>query len=234
MTLTRTANTRTANTPALKTRKIKKTVLGAAVLAFAFLPQARPAAAAPAASAAGGQVFGSVDILKVQQGSTRQAKYSADLRALEDRLDAAFKTQATNIMLSSADQNQLGTLLTNPRPTDAERAQITALETKASQAADQLVALQQKKDPTPADTAQLGTLTDMNNNGTKTVQDIGAGYQAQIKKLADDDGAAFTLIVKEAIAAAARERGLTMVFTSDVAVYTTNDITEDVIKRVNK
>ena len=175
-----------------------------------------------------------MDILKVQQNSSRQSKYSADLRALEDRLDAAFKTQAQNLMLSSADQNQLGTLLNNPRPTDAERAQITALETKATQANDQLIALQQKKDPTPADTAQLGTLTDMQTSGTKNAQDIGAGYQAQIKKLADDDNVAFTQIVKEAIAAAARERGLSMVFTSDVAVYTTNDITEDVIKRVNK
>ncbi len=216
-----------------KTRKINWTVLGAAALALASLCLARPSAAAPAA-AGSGPVFGSVDILKVQQGSTRQAKYTADLRALEDRLDATFKTQATNLMLSGADQSQLGTLLNNPRPTDAERAQITALETKATQAGEQLTALQQKKDPTPTDTAQLGVLTDLNNNGQKIVQDIGAGYQAQIKKMADDDNTAFTQIVKEAIAAAARERGLTMVFTSDVAVYTTNDITEDVIKRVNK
>ena len=137
-------------------------------------------------------------------------------------------------MLSASDQNDLGTLLNTPHPTDAHRAQITALQTKAAANAQQLTDLQQKKDPTPADTAQLGVLTDMATNGQKIVQDVGAGYQAQLKKLSDDDNAAFTQTVKEAIAAAARERGLTMVFTSDVAVYTTNDITEDVIKRINK
>src|SRR5437660_954517 len=83
-------------------------VLGAAALSLlTFAP--RPAAAAPAAG--GGPVFGSVDINKVSTQSTRQAKYVADVRALEDRLDTVFKQQAQSMMLSVADQNELGTLL---------------------------------------------------------------------------------------------------------------------------
>lgn len=222
MTLTRTANT----------KKMNGTVLGAAALALVSLSMARPAAAAPAA--AGQQVFGSVDISKVQSQSTRQAKYTADLQALQDRLGSSLKLQAQSMMLSAADQAQLGTLLNTPRPSDPQRAQITALQTKASSNAQQLTDLQQKKDPTPADTAQLGTLTDMATNGQKIVTEAGTGYQAQFAKARDDDSTAFTQLVKEAIAGAARERGLTMVFTSDVAVYTTNDITEDVVKRLNK
>lgn len=221
MTLTRTLNT-----------KANYMAFGAAALALLSLSLARPAAAAPAAGSQ--PVFGSVDISKLQENSARKTKYDTDLRALADRLDSTFKLQAQSLMLSAADQNALGTLLNNPRPTDAERAQITALQTKAAGNAARLTELQQKKDPTPADTAQLGVLTDMATSGQKIVTDVGAGYQAQLKKLSDADNAAFTQIVKEAIAAAARERGLSMVFTSDVAVYTTNDITEDVIKRVNK
>lgn len=221
MTLTRTA-----------TQKMNWTAFGAAALALVSFSLARPAAAAPAA--AGQQVFGSVDILKVQSQSTRQAKYTTDLQVLQDRLSSSLKLQAQSMMLSAADQAELGTLLNTPRPTDAQRAQITALQTKASSNAQHLTDLQQKKDPTPADTAQLGVLTDLATSGQKIVTDIGTGYQSQFAKARDDDSAAFTQIVKEAIAAAARERGLTMVFTSDVAVYTTNDITEDVIKRINK
>lgn len=220
MTLTRTVNTRKTNWVAC----------GAAALALASFSFARPAAAAPA----GQQVFGSVDITKLQQNSARKTKYDTDLRALADRLDSTFKLQAQSLMLSAADQNELGTLLNTPRPTDAQRAQITALQTRAAGNASRLTELQQKKDPTPADTAQLGVLTDMATSGQKIVTDVGAGYQAQLKKLSDDDNTAFTQVVKEAIAATARERGLSMVFTSDVAVYTTNDITEDVIKRINK
>jgi Skp family chaperone for outer membrane proteins len=228
---TRTANTRTANIRTANTRR-RWTVLGAAALAFASLSLAQPTLAAPAAGSV--PIFGSVDINQLQEHSTRKTKYDTDLHAMADRLDATFKQQAQSLMLSNADQTELGTLLNNPHPTDADRAQITALETKASQAADQLIALQQKKDPTPADTAQLGMLTDMNNNGQRALQDIGAGYQAQLKTLSDNDNKAFTQAVKDAIAAVAREHGLTMVFTSDVAVFTTNDITDDVVKRINK
>ncbi len=203
----------------------------AAMTLLSFTATAKPAAAAPA----GTLVIGSVDIARLQTGSTRKAKYDTELRTLADRLDATFKVQAQNLMLDAADQNELGTLLSTPRvPTDAQRARVTALETKAAANAQQLVDLQQKKDPTPADTAQLGALSDMNANGQKIVQDIGAGYQAQLKKLSDDDVAAFTQAVKDAISVVAQQRGLTVVFTSDVAVYTTNDITDDVIKRINK
>lgn len=228
MTLTRIASTHKT----VKQKTAKWTVLGAAALTLISFGAARHAAAAPAA--AGIPVIGSVDINKLQTQSSRKERYDAELHALADRLDTAFQQQAKALILTSGDQAELGTLLTNPHPTDPDRARITALETKADQLAQQLVALQQKKDPTPADTAQLGQLNDQNVAGQKIVQDIGAGYQARLKKLSDDDNAAFTASVKEAIAAAARERGLTVVFTSDIAVYTTNDITEDVIKRINK
>lgn len=210
---------------------LKFTALGSAALALLSLTAAKPAAAAPAS---GTLVIGSVDINKLQAGSTRKAKYDTDLRALVERLDAAFKVQAANLMLDLADQNELGALLSSPRPSDADRARVTALESKATANSQRLIDLQQKKDPIPADTAQIGALTDLNNNGQKIVSDIGAGYQARLKKLNEDDTVAFTQVVKDAITATAQQRGLTVVFTSDVAVYTTNDITDDVIKRINK
>lgn len=215
----------------MHTRITRWAAIGAAAFTLLSLAPAQPVAAAPAP---GTLVIGSVDIARLQVGSTRKAKYDTDLRTLADRLDASFKLQAQNLMLSLADQNELGTLLNTPRPTDSDRAKVTALETKATANAQRLVDLQQKKDPTPADTAQLGALSDMNAAGQKIVQDIGAGYQTQLKKLSDDDNTAFTAAVKEAINAVAQQRGLTVVFTSDVAVYTTNDITDDVIKRINK
>jgi len=221
MTLTRTS----------QRQLLKFTALGSAALALLSLTAAKPAAAAPAS---GTLVIGSVDINKLQAGSTRKAKYDTDLRALVERLDAAFKVQAANLMLDLADQNELGALLSSPRPSEADRARVTALESKATANSQRLIDLQQKKDPIPADTAQIGALTDLNNNGQKIVSDIGAGYQARLKKLNEDDTTAFTQVVKDAITATAQQRGLTVVFTSDVAVYTTNDITDDVIKRINK
>lgn len=203
--------------------------LGAAALSLLTLAP-RPAAAAPAGS---GPVIGSVDILKLQTQSTRKARYDAELRTLQDKLSASLQAQAKYPMLPAPELTELGTLVSSPRPSESDRARVTALETKSEQTSQQFIALQQKKDPTPADTAELGRLTDLGNASQNTLKNVSDSYQAQLKKLNDADTTAFTQIVKEAIAASAQQHGLTVVLTSDIAVYTTNDITDDVIKRVN-
>ncbi len=206
------------------------TILGSAALALA--PLAAHAKAAPASGDM--PVFGSVDINKLQTQSSKKAKYDTDLHALVDRLNTAFKQQASSIMLSKAEQTELGGLLSKTNPTEADHNRINALQAQASKAATELTDLQQKKDPTPADTARVDVLTRQYESGKTALQEVGDGYQGQLKALSDKDNTDFTQSVKEAIAAVAQQRGLSVVFTSDVAVYTTNDITDDVVKRINK
>ncbi len=205
-------------------------VLGLAALALASgAPRA-----AQAAPAGGGAAFGSVDINKLQTQSTRKARYDQDLHSLADRLDAAFKQQAASIILTRDEQTELGGLLSKAKQTDADRTRIAVLQAQATKAAQDLTDLQQKKDPTPADTTRLASLTDQYQKGQQALQDVGNQYQTQLKALSDKDNTDFTQSVREAIAAVAQQRGISVVFTSDVAVYTTNDITEDVVKRINK
>jgi len=206
-------------------------VLGLAALALASLTP-RAAQAAPAGG--GGATFGSVDINKLQTQSSRKTKYDADLHALADRLDAAFKQQASSIILTRDEQTELGGLLSKLKQTDTDRTRIAVLQAQATKAAQELIDLQQKKDPTPADTTRLASLTDQYQKGQQSLQDVGNQYQTQLKALSDKDNTEFTQSVREAIAAVAQQRGLSVVFTSDIAVYTANDITEDVVKRINK
>lgn len=221
----------TRNRITTKANKLTKTfaagLFGAALSATLALG---PVQAAPAGAAQ----FGSVDISKVQTQSTKKAKYDTELRALADKLDTAFQKQTESIMLSKTEQTELGGLLTKPKPSETDTSRILALQTQANAAAQKLADLQQKKDPTPADTQQLAALTAQFQTGQKTLQDVGAGYQTQLKTLSDKDTTDFTQSVKDAISAVAQQKGLAMVFTSDVAVYTTNDITDEVVKRVNK
>lgn len=204
-------------------------ILGALALTVAPV-SARPAPDTPA----GMPVFGSVDINKIQGQSARKARYDAELHTLADRLDTAFKLQAASVMLSKAEQTELGTLLGKPNPSDPDRAHITALQTQATNAAHELADLQQKKDPSPADTSRMTTLTTQYETGKAALQEIGDQYQAQLKTLSDKDNTEFTVSVREAIASVAQQKGLSVVFTSDIAVYTANDITDDVVKRINK
>lgn len=207
----------------------KITIFGAAALALSSLPCHRVAAAP-----AGTPIFGSVDIAKVQSQSARKTKYDTDLHALADRLDAQFRQQTASVMLTKAEQAELGTLIGKSRQSDSDAARITALQTKASATAQELTDLQQKKDPSATDSNRMQSLTLQYEAGKAALQTIGDGYQTQLKALSDADNVEFTRSVKEAISAAAQQKGLSVVFTSDIAVYTANDITDDVVKRINK
>jgi len=205
-------------------------IFGAAALTLAPSVLARSAQAAPS----GLPTFGSVDIQKLQTQSSKKARYDTELKALADRLDTAFKQQAASIMLTKAEQAELGGLLSKVNPTESDRTRAAVLQTQSNKAAQELTDLQQAKTPTPADTSRIAALTSQYEAGKAALQGIGDGYQAQLKKLSDQDNTDFTQSVREAIAAVAQQRGLSVVFTSDIAVYTTNDITEDVVKRINK
>lgn len=203
------------------------------VFAVALAPSlvaARPASAAPA----GMPVFGSVDIQKLQTESSRKAKYDTDLHALADRLNTAFTKQTASIMLTKAEQTELGGLLSKVNPTENDSTRVAVLQSKANKAAQELTDLQQAKAPTPADTARIASLTSQYDAGKLALQEIGDGYQTQLKALQEKDNTEFTQSVKEAISAVAQQKGLSVVFDSNIAVYTTNDITADVVKRINK
>ena len=206
-------------------------LLGAAALTLTPALFARPVQAAPAA---GMPTFGSVDIQKLQSESTKKAKYDTDLHALADRLNTAFTQQAASIMLTKAEQTELGTLLSKASRTEAEQTRITVLQAQATKSAQELTDLQQAKAPTPADTARIAALTSQYDAGKAALSEIGDGYQNQLKALQDKDNTEFTQSVKEAIASVAQQKGLSVVFDSNLAVYTTNDITADVVKRINK
>ncbi len=209
----------------------KLLTFGAAALMLTPALLARPVQAAPAA---GMPTFGSVDIQKLQTESTKKSKYDTELHALADRLNTAFTQQAASIMLTKAEQTELGGLLSKTGQTDTDRTRIAVLQAQAVKSAQELTDLQQAKTPTPADTARIAALTSQYEAGKAALTDIGDGYQAQLKALQEKDNTEFTQNVKEAIAAVAQQKGLSVVFDSNLAVYTTNDITADVVKRINK
>ena len=205
------------------------TLLGIAAITFAAL-----SGTAIAAPAVGGSQFGSVDINKIQAESTKKAAYDSTLHDMATRLDAQFKQQAAYVMLSKDEQVQLAQLLAKTNRTDVDNTAVTALEAKATRDAQELTNLQQTKNPSSTDSARMDALTKQYQAGQQALTDIGDGYQAQLKKASDTDNTDFTRSVKEAIATVAQQRGLAVVFTADVAVYTTNDITDEVVKRLNK
>lgn len=192
------------------------------------------AVAAPGARADSGPSFGSIDLGKVQTGYTKRADLEKSIQDLADRLQLAIKTQSTSDMLSLAQQKQLGDLLAKPNPTDADRSAETTLQNQSRADASELATLQQKQNLSDTERGRLDVLTKEQQAGKAAIEQVNSDYSDQVRQQQDKVSAQFTDLVRQAIAAVAKDKGLSVVFDSSVAVYTANDITDDVLKRLNK
>jgi Skp family chaperone for outer membrane proteins len=203
---------------------------GLAVLALPFI--AGPVQAAPAASTP--FVFGSVDLSKVLAGYKKKAALDEQIQALSQKLDAQFKQQVGSDMLSKDDQDKLTALLSKPDIGDADKAQITALQQQSAKDAQELAALQQKQNPSADDTARMQALTAQHQAGQQALQDTADAYKAQVQTEQDRLSAQLSATVRTAIGEVAKDHGLMMVFDAQITVYSANDISDDVLARLNK
>lgn len=216
-------------------RKPLAQILGTAGIAAAvLLPMmgSLPAQAAPAPSAAGGQ-FGGVDLARILAGYNKKADLDGQIQALNQKLQSQFNAQQNSPMLTRGQLTRLGVLVSKSPRTDAETAELTGLQQQAAASAQELTTLQQKPSPTDADKARLTTLTTQLQSGQQALQEISTSYTTQVQQEQDRLSARLSDQVKVAIAAVAQQRGLAAVFNSQYAVYTANDITDDVLKRLN-
>lgn len=193
---------------------------------------AAPGAVRPAQAQAA--QFGSVDVQKILAGYGKKDDYQKRIDALSRSLDSRFRAQANSPMLSKEEQQTLGGLLGKAGASDAERAQITALQQKSKKDADALAALQQKASPTDADKNTLDALTKEQAAGQQALAEIADDYKNQVQKLNDQINKELTDTVRNAISDIAKQKGLAVVFDAQVAIYTANDITDDVVKKLNK
>ena len=206
-------------------------VAGAA-LALAGAVSGAPARAAEASPAA--SQFGSVDVQKILTGFTKKAAYDQQIQQLQARLAGYMQQQSASPMLSKEDQAQLGDLLAKPNPTDQDKATISQLQQKSTQAVQEMAGLAQKQNPTDADKSRLADLNKQQDAGKQALEDTYKGYQDQAQKATEDLSQKLSQEVKAAIVEVAKQHSLAVVFDAQVAIYTANDITDDVVKRLNK
>jgi Skp family chaperone for outer membrane proteins len=155
------------------------------------------------------------------------------MKGLHDQLLQVYSTQAANPMLTSDQQTQLGNLLLKATPTDADKAQIQTLETQSQKDAQALAALQQPKDLTDADRTQLAALTNEQQTGAQALQAVQDDYQQRMQRENDQLVQQISDDIRAAVAAVAKQKGLSLVFSSDAVIYSENDITQAVISKLN-
>jgi Skp family chaperone for outer membrane proteins len=178
--------------------------------------------------------IGSVDLQKIQNGYAKRDDLLKQINDINAQLSDRLKRQSASDMLSADQQSQLGALLAKPQPTDADTAAIAQLENQSSHDTQEMATLQQKADLTDADKLRLNVLMAEHQAGQQALQTTSDSYTDELKEEGDKIQGQFDDKVRAAIAAVAKERGLAVVFDAQLALYTANDITDDVLARLNK
>ncbi|MBC8134854.1 MAG: OmpH family outer membrane protein [Fibrella sp.] len=195
---------------------------------------ALPAIAAPAAADVA--QFGMVDINKVLNESKSRTSVSSELQRTERSYTAILQrlAQGSARFLTDAEITELGTLYEKDKPTEAEQKRISQLEEKGDQQKREMTTLQNTPKPDEAQAARFSLLSDTYEKGGASLQQFNRSLSAKLQDKVRDAEQKALVAVRAAVAKVAKTKGLAVVFTGDIAIYATIDITDDVVKEVNK
>lgn len=180
--------------------------------------------------------FGMVDVGKVLNESKSRTAVTGDLQRTQKSYETILQRlkQGSALFLSDAEINELAALYEKEKPTAAEQKRISQLEEKGDQQKRELTTLQNTPSPTEAQTARFTLLSDNIGKGEGTLQQLNRTLSAKLQDKARTAEQKALADVRTAVAKVAKAKGLAVVFTGDIAIYAAVDITDDVVKEVNK
>jgi Skp family chaperone for outer membrane proteins len=170
-----------------------------------------------------------------QESKARQASED-ELRGFGQGLERALQRLAgsSSRFLPEAEMKELAALYEKEPASEGDKKRIRDLEAKGDASSAELSRLQQIPTPTDADRKKFNDLTAEQQKGDGTLQSIRDTYLARVNARREDLSVKYTNQIRDTVAKIAKDKGLTVVFDSQFALYTAVDITADVIKALNK
>lgn len=195
-------------------------------------PEARAQNQPPAT----GAKFGSVDVPRIMNESKARQRDGAELQQLIGTLrEVVQKLQDSSArFLTEPEIKELAALFEKKMPTEAEKKRLSQLTDAAAIKSSAMRRLENTANATPEESKQLSELTAAAQKGQESLKNLGTEFQRRLEKREVELNDKTITEIRGVIAKIAQEKGLTVVFDSAVAIYTANDITDDVIKQINK
>lgn len=213
---------------------INSRILNLFIVAFVLLVSV-PVAHAQDKKAAG-PLFGHVDVAQVLNESKARQRDVAELTQLAGGFRKVLEElQAANArFLTEAEIKEMATLYEKVTKTDADKKRLQALEDSAAAKATRKRNLENTANPTDEQQQQFGQLRDAEEKGNNSLKAVNDDYSKKIDARQTELNNKTVGEIKNIIGKIAQDKGLSVVFDSQVAIWTANDITQDVIKQVNK
>jgi Skp family chaperone for outer membrane proteins len=183
-----------------------------------------------------GPKFGSVDVQRVYQESKSRQRDAAELQQMVVSLRAVIQKMQDYAarFLSDAEIKEMAALYEKKMPTDAEKKRLTQLEDAAAAKGARKRQLENTTAPTADESKQFAALDEAEKKGAQSLKSLGEEFGRRVDTREVELNNKTLGEIKAIITKIAQEKGLAVVYDSTTAIYTANDITEEVIKQLNK
>jgi Skp family chaperone for outer membrane proteins len=179
------------------------------------------------------QSIGVVDYERIVNEAQLTQESLRELQTLQQRYQQAFQSLQENLILTDEERQEFANLLMQPNLNDQQKQRLEALKTIARQRADELQALRQKANPTETEKAALERFTQMEARSREAIQLLGQQWSQEFNQQAETRRSQVQKRIREVIAQVAKEKKIQVVFSAETVLYCENDLTDEVIKRLN-
>ncbi len=179
------------------------------------------------------QSIGVVDYERIVNEAQLTQESLRELQTLQQRYQQAFQSLQENLILTDEERQEFANLLMQPNLNDQQKQRLEALKTIARQRADELQALRQKANPTETEKAALERFTQMEARSREALQLLGQQWSQEFNQQAETRRSQVQKRIREVIAQVAKEKKIQVVFSTETVLYCENDLTDEVIKRLN-
>jgi Skp family chaperone for outer membrane proteins len=186
-----------------------------------------------------GLIFGTADADSLFKDYTKRQQLYSDLDALKVKLEGELELRNANRLLTDDEFKQLADLQAKAQKTEAEQKKIDELLGTSKQRDQDLQTLQQKSGATDAEKAQRAELENRLKAVQQALQDNKTKFEDELNKKLIEANQQVTQDIEVAVTAVAKEKGLAVVFNksfgaAEFVLYSSVDITPDVLKKLNK
>jgi Skp family chaperone for outer membrane proteins len=180
--------------------------------------------------------FATVDIQKVNAQFKAMQLAVANMQEMQAKFSARLQRRQGMVFLTKEEHDQLDAAVEKKPQADADKAAVKQLQDKASQLKGEYDTLAQKpdKDLTADDRQRIkdkqAAIQKAGQDFEKTRDDL----NNQLKSFDSDNTDSLDKQLRAAVKKVAEQKGYTIVFNSQIALYAGTDISEAVIGELNK
>lgn len=192
------------------------------------------AAALGGGAACAQSTFGTVDVEKAFNESPLKLELEQNLEAEVKQVTQWLQLRSANKLLTDEEFKQLFDLSTKADATEADKSKVQELQALSKQREGTLQTLEHQTSVTDDEQKQLNELRERAKSSQTAIEAELKTKDEELGNKRVDLSKQVMEEVEAAVAAVAKEKKLTLVFSKQYVIYSGADITDDVLKRLNK